>query len=239
MRNLLRDELTQEEIVRILSGAPKQPLLPPLGSKMWRSVAAIPAIQKWMEPMRRLAEQEIASPMPELPDALYRDFAATGARLPFENAYFDRRRRFARAAMCALTEEGESRGKWLLSMQSKIEAILDETSWALPAHVNSPTGKDPLQIDLFAAETANAMAETLDLFGAVLTSKAIEEVFESVDAICQRFGKHTVFLASSFQALKDAAHLGERGDVAARALNGFKGETARKRLGVAYLGEVS
>lgn len=79
----------------------------------------------------------------------------------------------------------------------------------------------------------------LDLFGSVLTSKAVEEVFESIDAICERYGKHTVFLASSFRAMQSAAHLGERGDVPRRALSGFKGETARRRLGIAYLGEVS
>lgn len=79
----------------------------------------------------------------------------------------------------------------------------------------------------------------LDLFGSVLTSKGVEEVFESVDAICKRFGKHTVFLASSLTAMHNAAHLGDRGDVPTRMLYGFRGETSRKRLGIAYLGEVS
>ncbi|HEY9249736.1 MAG TPA: heparinase II/III family protein, partial [Rariglobus sp.] len=47
--------------------------------------------------------------------------------------------------------------------------ILDESSWSLPAHVwDEPTGKNPLQIDLFAAETANNFADLLVVFGAVI-----------------------------------------------------------------------
>lgn len=79
----------------------------------------------------------------------------------------------------------------------------------------------------------------LDLFGKVLTSKGVEHVYESVDAICAKYGKHTVFLASSFEAMTHTGHAGERGEVPLRAENMFRGETARKRLGVAYLGEVS
>jgi len=78
----------------------------------------------------------------------------------------------------------------------------------------------------------------LDLFGAVLESKGIEQVFGSIDAISKRYGKHTVFLASSFHAMTHTGHAGDRGEVPLRAENMFKGETARKRLGVAYLGEV-
>ncbi len=79
----------------------------------------------------------------------------------------------------------------------------------------------------------------LDLFGSVLKSKAVEQVFESVDAICAKYGKHSVFLASSFDAMQHGAHAGERGDVPERMERMFRGETARKRLGVAYLGEVN
>jgi nucleotidyltransferase/DNA polymerase involved in DNA repair len=89
----------------------------------------------------------------------------------------------------------------------------------------------------------DAGSAQLDLFGTVLKSKAVEQVFESVDAICAKYGKHTVFLASSFHAMRHGSHVGERGDVPQRARELFRGETARpgrpgKRLGVAYLGEV-
>jgi DNA polymerase-4/DNA polymerase V len=78
----------------------------------------------------------------------------------------------------------------------------------------------------------------LDLFGHVKDSEAIKRVFESTDKLAERYGKHVVFLGSSFEAMSHAAHLGERGDVAARTLTLFKGETARRRLAIPMLGEV-
>lgn len=78
----------------------------------------------------------------------------------------------------------------------------------------------------------------LDLFGKVKESEATRAVFESVDAISERYGKHAVFLGSSFTAMKFGAHLGERGDLPERTRQLFKGETARRRLAIPMLGEV-
>jgi len=95
----------------------------------------------------------------------------------------------------------------------------------------------------------NASAQ-LDLFGAVEESEGFKRVFESVDAISAKYGKHAVFLGSSFQAMKPArpndfghsgrfgAHLGERGDMPERTENLFKGETTRRHLAIPLLGEV-
>jgi DNA polymerase-4 len=79
----------------------------------------------------------------------------------------------------------------------------------------------------------------LDLFGAALRSEALRRVYESVDQISARFGKHAVFLGSSFEAMTHVAHAGDRGDIPARARTLFRGETSRKRLGYAFLGEVN
>lgn len=78
----------------------------------------------------------------------------------------------------------------------------------------------------------------LDLFGKVQESEGLRLVFESVDAISERYGKHAVFLGSSFTAMKFGAHLGERGDLPERTRDLFKGETVRRRLAIPMLGEV-
>lgn len=78
----------------------------------------------------------------------------------------------------------------------------------------------------------------LDLFGAVRATGKIQKVLESVDAISERYGKHAVFLGSSFRAMTHAAHQGARGDVARRVTLLFKGETRRRRLAIPLLGEV-
>ncbi len=79
----------------------------------------------------------------------------------------------------------------------------------------------------------------LDLFGAATTSQVIRRVFQSVDEICERFGKHTMFLGSSFGAMTREIGAGERGGPSTGPRDGFRGETARRRLGIALLGDVS
>lgn len=81
-------------------------------------------------------------------------------------------------------------------------------------------------------------SEQLDLFGKVRESETQRRVFESVDAISERYGKHAVFLGSSFDAMRFGAHLGARGDLPERTRQLFKGETARRRLAIPMLGEV-
>ncbi len=80
--------------------------------------------------------------------------------------------------------------------------------------------------------------EQLDLFGTVQRSETLTRIFESVDALSEKYGKHAIFLGSSFKAMKLGAHVGERGEVSRRATLLFKGETARKRLAIPMLGEV-
>lgn len=81
-------------------------------------------------------------------------------------------------------------------------------------------------------------SEQLDLFGKVDESVAQRRVFESVDAISERYGKHAVYLGSSFDAMKFGAHLGARGDLPERTRQLFKGETKRRRLAIPLLGDV-
>ena len=86
---------------------------------------------------------------------------------------------------------------------------------------------------------ADNTSAQLDLFGAVQESQGFKRVFESVDGISRKYGKHAVFLGSSFQAMNFGAHLGERGDMPERTKHLFKGETKRRRLAIPLLGEVS
>lgn len=78
----------------------------------------------------------------------------------------------------------------------------------------------------------------LDLFGAVNQSTGIKQVFDSVDAISERYGKHTLFLGSSFKAMTYAQHENERGEVPERMRTLFVGENSRKRLAIPFMGEV-
>lgn len=164
MTNLLNASLTEADVRRMLDSTPGSALLPELGNGVWRAVGDRPLVRKWLASIQQLAAKEIGKPMPELTEQLYHEFYVNGARMPFENAYFERRRRLARAAICALLDDSAEKEKWIGSLRDKTQDIFNEFSWALPAHVNSPSGRDPLHIDLFAAETANLMGELLTLF---------------------------------------------------------------------------
>jgi DNA polymerase IV len=79
----------------------------------------------------------------------------------------------------------------------------------------------------------------LDLFGETLRAERVRQVYTAVDAVNQKYGKYTVYLGSSFPAITQARYDGARGDIPARQRTLFKGETARRRLGLPFLGEVT
>lgn len=80
----------------------------------------------------------------------------------------------------------------------------------------------------------------LDLFGTAAKIKKFEKLYESVDKISERFGKHAIFLGSSFSAIS-RLNPGKKGrnEPALRAQNLFRGETARKRIGIPLLRDVN
>lgn len=80
----------------------------------------------------------------------------------------------------------------------------------------------------------------LDLFGTHLEVEKLTRLYKGVDALSEKFGKHTVYAGSSFQAQTWGAHQGDRGDTPVRHHDLFSGETSRQRLGIPMLafGEV-
>ncbi len=108
-----------------------------------------------------------ATPTEAIPFSLFRRFEEDGNRSEFEKAYFSRRRKLlAYALEYWLFGDAEI----LACLQDIMWAILDEYTWSLPAHL-SGTGLSKVQrdgtytVDLFAAETGHALAETLALVG--------------------------------------------------------------------------
>jgi DNA polymerase-4/DNA polymerase V len=75
-----------------------------------------------------------------------------------------------------------------------------------------------------------------DLFCEHAEIERMEKIYASVDALSRKYGKHTVFLGSSFQAMKGNQHLTERGDQARRKTQLLKGETQRRRIGIRIWG---
>lgn len=169
MRNLLHADLSERDIAEILAATAGRPALPPMDDPAWDRIRANPITAKWLKPCVERAVVEAGKALPELTDELYSGFFRTGERLPFEKAYFERRRRLGRASVALLLGGRELRDRLLTSWIHMLDAVSGEESWSLPAHVwTRPDGKDPMTIDLMAAETANNLAEILVVFGNVV-----------------------------------------------------------------------
>lgn len=108
--------------------------------------------------------------IPELTFSLFTSFAETGNRQAYDKLYFERRKRLTTLAIAAWLFP-EQQG-YKIRLCDIIFSICNEYTWCLPAHLtNQPemegapsTGPTPVPtIDLFAAETAFALAEILRL----------------------------------------------------------------------------
>ena len=78
-----------------------------------------------------------------------------------------------------------------------------------------------------------------DLFGGFQKVEKYLRIYRGVDELSRRYGKHTLFLGTSFEAQKFGAHLGARGDEPERKKHILLGENKRRRLGIPmWLGAV-
>jgi len=74
-----------------------------------------------------------------------------------------------------------------------------------------------------------------DLFGEAVRIEKYRNLYAGIDKLSKKYGKHTVRFGTSFLAHQFSQHLGDRGDVPERKHELFKGETARKRIGIPTL----
>ncbi|PWB38308.1 MAG: DNA polymerase IV [Parcubacteria group bacterium] len=78
----------------------------------------------------------------------------------------------------------------------------------------------------------------LDLFTSVIHVEKMSRVFQSFDELADKYGKHVLFIGSSFKAITGRQYQGERGVATERKNNILKGETKRRRIGLPMLGSV-
>lgn len=156
--------MNKEAIFRILRGAPapadNSRLLFPDGAAAWRERAfAHSDIRRMAEEMKEEADRFLQRPLPHLPWSLFRRFEVDGSRLPYEKPYFEKRTRLTVLAMMDVLYPEDT--AYREALYDTLWSICDEYTWCLPAHL---TGRDPeTHVDLFAAETAFALAEILTL----------------------------------------------------------------------------
>ncbi len=101
------------------------------------------------------------------------EYARVGNRSRYEAESFERRNMLL---ALALAECAEGKGRFVDQIANGVWAICEETYWGVPAHIGMqhagvglPDASEPT-VDLFAAETAAALAYIYDLLGTQLDS---------------------------------------------------------------------
>ena len=91
-----------------------------------------------------------------------------GDRVKFQGMYFERRKRLMVLQVLAISDD-----KYIEDLEDVISAICDEITWVVPAHTYDT-------IDLFSAETAMYLAETLYVMGDRISKELHNRVRESI-----------------------------------------------------------
>ena len=99
-------------------------------------------------------------------------FFETGERAPFEKDYFDRRALLSRAFILALLYPETK--EYIQTVEDTMTAICEEYSWVVPAHFYAH------RIDLFSAETALLLTESISFLGDRLQKNIKEKALSEV-----------------------------------------------------------
>ncbi|MCZ8515567.1 heparinase II/III family protein [Paenibacillus filicis] len=149
------------------------------------SIAEAPHFRALLSEIQAEAERARREPAPELSFTDFHLFAAQGTRIEYEKPYFERRGRLLALALEAWLHPEQ---KDLDALQNEIWMLCNEYSWALPAHlpytlegVASSRVTMPEVVDLFASETAHALAETLYLLEGRLNPWVVHRVREEIE----------------------------------------------------------
>lgn len=133
------------------------------------AIRSAPHLQSYLAEIRDIALRAGGEPVSDLTFDAFRRFSTSGTRREYERPYFARRCRLAGLTLAATIDADDA---YLPALHETIWAICNEYSWCVPAHIGRLSGDlsagrlPPEQaVDLFAAETAHALAETLTMMG--------------------------------------------------------------------------
>jgi len=134
----------------------------------WNQVKTDEAYAFLRDALTKLYEENCLCDIPHLTYSDYCIFFESGSRKEYERAYFLRRRRLAiLAILCKIYPENED---YFHNLENTMWAILDEYTWALPAHFPTINDYTPERLDLFASETGYTLSEIKHMFENRLSS---------------------------------------------------------------------
>lgn len=156
-------KLSENEIEKLLAETHgRQPFPPAANREAWQGAAQEhPDLARLI---RIRAEAVINEPLPPLSATLYLDFVRTGIRETYQEPLQIRRRRLGALVPA---ECFENRGLYMDAIMDTLWAILEESTWVMPAHGQGEDLPDPASpdIDLGAAMTSLQICEAYALLG--------------------------------------------------------------------------
>ncbi|CAM3245149.1 hypothetical protein PALU110988_11150 [Paenibacillus lupini] len=143
----------------------------------WQEMKESSLYAGMIKEIREEGERLLERSIPVLTEEIYKLFETNGNRLIYEGLYFERRRRLTSFVFlhCLFPDEDRYRQ----ALIEIIEAILEEKTWCLPAHMRGQ--QINRHIDLFASETGFALAEMITITGQSLPTALREAMMEQVE----------------------------------------------------------
>lgn len=180
---------TRNEILEILRSTDRSAILSYRADR--ERVLGNPLLKNRLADILSEAEKLEDVPTPTLPFSSFKRFDIDGDRAEYEKVYFLRRRKLEAFAIRAWLYGGSEN---ISALEDIIWAILDEYTWALPAHLWGDGLKklqsDGYMVDLFAAETAETLSEILVLVGDKLQPIVVERTRRLVhERVISRMGE--------------------------------------------------
>ena len=160
--------MTKQQILSILQDVGRADLSIPEEKRL--AIPHNPLLQPYLQEIADYADKCRGTAIPSLPYSRFKLFHETGDRFQYEDSevgYFPRRGRITAFGALAWLYGREDD---IHELEDIIWAICDEYTWSLPAHVEraaftSQLENDAYMVDLFAAETAQTLAEICFLMG--------------------------------------------------------------------------
>lgn len=125
-------------------------------------------------------EHHVGTELPSVTYGEYRLFFETGNRSLYEAKYFLLRRALSLSALLSMIYPEDK--QYLSRLEDVIFAICNEYTWCLPAHQPNGTEDITNHIDVFASETAGALAEINEILGERLSPLVRALVRRSVES---------------------------------------------------------
>ena len=135
----------------------------------FEKIKEMPCFEKRLDSLKK--EYGKKEKLPKLTRELFDSFYETGSRSEYEEPYFKRRSALLNAALvCFIYKDG------IDYLSEVMEDICSEFTWALPAHMAKENPHPERVIDLFSAETAQALSEICAIVGDALPKRIISAV---------------------------------------------------------------